>query len=287
MTDERKGELFVVAGAVLWASFPVVTILSYNHLSPLTSLAWSTLIAAVFFGIIVTFKRKWHEVKNAKALKDILLASSIIGLGFYLLFFFGLKYTSAGNAAIIALTEALFSYLLFNLYHREHISKEHIWGVILMLTAACIVLLPNVTSLRIGDLLILSAAFVAPIGNFFQRRARKQVSSEFIMFGRSAVAAIGLFILIFALGEQATVMDLRQSWLVLLLSGFLLMGLSKIFWIESIHRISVTKANAVSGSIKPIVTLLLAWLILRDIPTVWQISSVIPMFFGVIFLSKK
>ena len=47
---QTQGELFTVAGAVLWGLFPIVTRLSYATLSPILSLGISTIFAAVFFG---------------------------------------------------------------------------------------------------------------------------------------------------------------------------------------------------------------------------------------------
>ncbi|MBI2356020.1 MAG: DMT family transporter [Candidatus Doudnabacteria bacterium] len=79
---------------------------------------------------------------------------------------------------------------------------------------------------------------------------------------------------------------MRQSWLVLLINGLIMLGLSKIFWLEAIHRISVVKANALS-SMGPLATLFFAWIILRDAPTSWQLLSIVPMIFGVVLLGEE
>jgi hypothetical protein len=49
ISEERKGEIFIFFEALLWSLFPIVTILSLNTLSPITSLAWSTFFASIFF----------------------------------------------------------------------------------------------------------------------------------------------------------------------------------------------------------------------------------------------
>jgi drug/metabolite transporter (DMT)-like permease len=64
------------------------------------------------------------------------------------------------------------------------------------------------------------------------------------------------------------------------------LGLSKLLWIEGIHRISVTKASALS-SMSPLLTLLFAWLLLGNVPSIFQLVSFIPMFFGVLLLSQN
>jgi len=59
LNKERQGELFIFSEVALWALFPVITILSYNQLSPLVALAGSTLFAAIFFAIVLSIRKKW------------------------------------------------------------------------------------------------------------------------------------------------------------------------------------------------------------------------------------
>lgn len=286
MHQERQGELFILAGASLWGLFPIITILSLNRLEPLTSLAWSTLCATVFFAIMISFRKRWREITNPTALKFILLNALFIGVLLYGFIFYGLQNTSAGNAAIIGQTEVFFSYIFFHLWRRDFIPPAHIIGAVLVLLGAVIVLSPSFTNLQIGDLFILIGLFFAPFGNFFQQRARKLVSSETIMFGRSAISVPVLFVGALLLGEHSGSTDLKYSFVYIGINGLFLLGLSKIFWIEAIHRISVTKANALS-CINPLFTLFFAWLILHDTPTSWQLLSFIPMSVGVLLLGTK
>lgn len=282
----RKGEIFIILAVLAGALFPVITILSYNTLSPLVSFAGSTFFAAVFFAVVLTIRKKWHELKNKAALKDVLLTTLIIGIIYYLLFFFGLRHTSAGNASIIVLTEIFFSYFFFHVWRKDHLPSEHKIGIVLMATGALIVLYPTLEGFTGGEILILIASFIAPLGNFFQQRARRMVSSESIMFVRSLIGTLFIFSLILIFKQSISYPDLKSSIIPLLINGIFLFGLSKIFWIEGIHRINVTKANAL-GSISPLFTLVFAWILLKDIPTVWQLLSLAPMTLGVIFLGMN
>lgn len=286
LTQERKGELFIFFEAVLWGLFPVITILSLNSLSPLVSLGWSTLFAALFFAVVLSVKKKWHEIKNVPALKNILWATFFIGITYYLLSFFGLRYTSAGNASIISLTEVFFSYLFFQVWRKDSMPVWHVIGAILVIAGALIVLYPNVTQFRLGDILILGAALVAPFGNFFQQKARKIVDAATIMFVRSLISTFIIFILAYLFKADPFHFNLKGALLFLVINGVLLLGLSKILWIEGIHRISVTKSNALSG-ISPLIALLSAWVFLHNLPTIWQLLSFIPMGLGVVLLGAS
>lgn len=286
LDQEKRGEIIIFLEAFLWSLFPIITILSFKNISPLISLGWSTLFATIFFAIILTIKGKWKEIKNKEALKDILLVTFFLGILYYLLYFFGLRYTSAGNASLIALTEIFFSFLFFHIWRKDYISFNHIMGAILILIGAFIILYPNFSEFHLGDILILTAAFIAPFGNFFQQRARKKASSESILFIRSLISAPVIFLFAYLSQADFAIVDFKKAVIFLIINGFFILGLSKILWIEGIHRISVTKANALN-CMAPLLTLLFAWPLLHNIPTMFQLFSFAPMFFGVILLGKN
>ncbi|HMK74557.1 MAG TPA: DMT family transporter [Thermodesulfobacteriota bacterium] len=283
---ERQGESFILLQALLWSLFPVITILSYGLLPPLISFGWSTLFATLFFGGVLTLRHRWGEIRDRSSLRNILWATLFLGILYYGLVFFGLRYTSAGNASLIAATEMFFSFIFFHIWRRDFISPKHILGAIFMLIGVFIVLYPNTTKLHLGDLLILMATVIAPFGNYFQQRARERVSSEMILFVRSAISTPIVLLSACLLREKFSITNLKTSADLILINGLLLMGFSKILWVEGIHRISVTKSNALA-SIAPPLTLLFAWLILHNIPTRFQLLSVVPILFGVALLSMN
>jgi drug/metabolite transporter (DMT)-like permease len=283
MSKEKKGEIILFLQACLWGGFPIVTILSYNTLTPVVSLALSSFVATLFFAVMLTIKKKWHEVRDATALKDILLATVFIGIIYYLLEFIGLQHTTAGNGSIVAESEIFFSYLLFNLWKKDTLPFVHFLGALFMVIGSCIVLYPNLHSFNQGDLLILLAASIAPFGNYFAKRARKRVGSEAIMFIRSFISALFLFGLASVIHNTITLTAIKSSFLIICINGIVMFGFVKMLWIEGIHRVSVVKANALTST-APLFTLFFAWLILHNTPTIWQLSSFIPMFIGILLL---
>ncbi len=286
MNKELKGELFILSETLLWSLFPIITVSSLLFFNPIVSLAWSTMFASVFFAVLLTYKQKWHELKNFSALYDILWVSLLIGVIYYGIYFFGLKYTSPANASLIALTEVFYSYLYFNVFRKEKISSSHLKGAILIVVGALIILLHGFTwNFSKGDLIILIGVGVAPFGNYFQQRARKKVSSEAISFGRSLFTSLFCILLSTLLGYQL-VFDFHWHELsFLLLNGFISFGLCRILFLEGIHRISVTKAIALS-SVGPLFTILFAWLFLHQIPALFQFIAFIPLTLGLVLLSK-
>jgi drug/metabolite transporter (DMT)-like permease len=286
MSEQRKGEWLIFFGGLLWAFFPVITVLTYRSIGSATSLLWSDIFATVFFAAFMLYRWKWGELRNTLLWKYGLLIAFFIGVVYYSLIFIGLEFTSPGNVAIIALIEVFTSYLVFNVYRREPISTEHILGAILMVVGAGIVLVRDFAGLNIGDFFVLAAVCFAPMGNVFQQKARCIASSESIMFVRSLLAIPALAALAYFLGAHASFVDFRASLPFLLVNGVLLLGLSKLFWIEAIHRISVTKGVALS-SIIPFLTLLIAWVVLSQVPNVWQLVSLVPLTIGVLLLTDN
>lgn len=285
LNNERKGELYIIGGTLLWGLFPVLAYISYTNVSPFISLSVSSLFAALFFAAILTIRHRWSELTNIRALTYSLYATFFIGVIYYLFYFLGIRYTNPGNVSILALTEVFFSYILFHVWKKDYIPKEHIMGAILMILGALIVLAPSVGTFRPANLYILAGAAIAPLGNFFVQKARKLVSTETIMFTRGLVGSIVIFLLSFPFGATNSASDIKQSLFFLIINGLLLLGVSTFFWIEGIHRITVTKANALS-SLSPLVTLLFAWMFLKTAPTSWQLISFVPLFFGVLLLGK-
>src|SRR3989344_4296734 len=258
ISEQRKGELLIFFQALIWGMFPVITVLAYAEVLPLTALGVSTCFSSAFFDLVLTKRGKWREVLDSRAFWDVLLGTLFLGILFYVLFFLGLKHTSPGNAGIIASTEVLFSFVFFHLWRRDSIPTSHIFGAVLMMLCAVIVLYPSFTHLRTGDFL----------------------------FFRSVVSGSVVLFFVYFTSGPSIFSGAKGAFWVLLLNGVLVLGLGKVLWVEGIHRISVTKANALS-MISPLLTLIYAWVLLNQSPTIWQLSAFVPLFFGTILLSRK
>jgi len=284
---ERTGELFIIAETLLWSLFPVITILTFGTIMPLYSAAISTLVAAAFFAGVLTVKRQWHHLLRRQAWGSILLASLFIGLLFYVFMFTGLRYTTAGNASILGLMEVFFSFVILGVILRhEPLLPAHLLGGILMVIGAGLILLPDMSGWQQGNLLVIAATFFAPWGNKYAQQARKMVSAEAIMFCRSILG--GLFLLLFAsfFETAPSWAALRASTGFLLVNGVFLLGLSKIFWLEGIARLPITKAISL-GSLAPAFTLTIAYFVLHEQVTAMQVLGFLPIAFGVYLLTKR
>lgn len=286
ISEKRKGELYLYPNIVVWGLFPVMTAFSFTQVPSLLSYAWSLLFATLFFSLTISLRGKWNEIRNLELWRHTVFILLFIGIWYYGFYFVGLSLTTPGNAAIISLFEVLTSVVFFHILRRDHISREHVAGAALMILGALVVLGRNFSHVNLGDLFILCATLASPIGNLFQQRAREVASSDMVMFLRSATTIPFALALAYLLGMQAPLIDVRAGLVVLILNGVLFLGIQKVLWIEAIHRISVTKAVALS-SLAPFVTLVAAWAVLNQSPTVWQLASLAPFVLGTLFLTDQ
>ena len=285
MTETQKGHLYIIFEGLIWALFPIVTILGLKNMPSIVGLFWATSFSALFFLALMIYRNKWSELKNLKVWKYSLGVAIFIGVIFYGLFFYGLTKTVSTNGAIVGLFEVVTSFLFFQIFKKQQIPKKYIIGVILATIGALLIFIPKFGHFYVGDLFILLATFFAPIGNWFQQKGRMIASSETIMFVRTLITSIFLFIfsLLTNLSPVAHLSNKTIWWI--LLNGILIFGISKILWIEGIHRINVTKALAIN-SLSPFFTMIFAFIIIGDSPNYAQLFSLPFLIIGVFLLTN-
>ena len=288
MSEKQKGELSLYGQVLLSALFPVITVLTVSAISPLYAAAIGTGLSALFFAAVLTVRRRWLLPQSRTVWIDMLLATCFNGIVFYTLIFIGYKYTSAGNGAVMSLMEVFFTFLIVNLLVKhERFVAIHAAGGLLMAVGALFILISKWNgNVHSGDLLIVLATMSAPIGNIFAKRARRQSSAEMLMFVRSVIGAFFLFLLAAGFESAPTLPTLVSLWFPLLFSGFLYLGLSKLLWVEAIHRLPIAKTISLSAINIPL-ALLFAWMFLGQSPTTEQIVALLPMIGGMFLLLKR
>lgn len=288
LSEKQQGEFAAYGAALLWSFFPIVTVLTVSSLPPLYSAAMGTALSALFFACMLAWRNHWAELRTRTAWRDMLLATFFIGIVFYALVFFGYRFTTPGNGALVSLLEILFTFVVVHLlWKHEHVVPVHALGGAFMFVGAAVILLPGRSEgWNVGDILILLATLSAPIGNIYAQRARRLVSADTLMFVRSVLSALFLFALAILLEPVPAFSAIRASVWLLLLNGILLLGLSKILWLEAIHRLSIAKTVALTA-IEVLLTLVLAYVLLGQAITTEQALSIVPMLLGVFLLTRK
>lgn len=285
LTPNQRGEAYALTLTLIEAWFPIFAFFSVSALGGLHAYFFSLLFAVFFLAGWWLMRRKYFEIKNTRAYRDLALTSLFI-TSLFALTFVGLQYTSANNVAILLFLQILFSYLFLGRKPGEQLNKKQTFGAALMTAGALFVLFPENFKLQLGDALVLMAAMIAPIANIYQKRARAQVSSETVLLTRSVIALPFIYLLAWLFEPSVTWLQIQEQWLWLGLTGFLVFFISKILWVEAIYLLPITKVNALFA-FAPLMTMLLSYLVLHEVPTWSQIVGVIPILLGSYLITRN
>ncbi|WP_373035425.1 DMT family transporter [Sulfurimonas sp.] len=284
MTKEREGELLMIGLSILESWFPILSIIAISHIGALHTYAFSLFVSLFFFLIIMIKKKLFVELKNTDAYKDLILTSFWITTLFTLVFI-GMQFTTAGNMSVIIFMQLFFSYLYFNVFGKEKMDFIHSIGAFIMGIGALIILIPDNMVFNKGDLIILIAAVIAPLANLYSKRARFFCSSETILGFRTIIALPVIALLAWIIEPKITLDDTQKALPQVFLIGLLIFGISKILWMEALHRISITKISAMIALVPPM-TLFFAFIYLDEIPEFRQVLGIIPILVGGYLLTK-
>ena len=287
LSPRRKGEISVLLSTVFWSLFPVITILTYSSLPPLTVGGIGALISSLFFAAMLTIRGRWPELAERRAWKGILFASFYTGIIYYTLVFLGLRATTAGNEAIVLLMEVFFTFLILGvlLKHEKLVARTALGGAC-MVAGALVILFPKASGWHSGDLLVLLATVFAPLGNKSVKDARRFVSAETIMFCRGIIGGATLLFLGAVTETWPPAHVFGSAIGFLLANGILTLGIPKILWIEGINLLPITKAISIS-SISPVLTLIIAFFVLHESITMVQILGLLPIITGMFLLTRQ
>jgi drug/metabolite transporter (DMT)-like permease len=274
----------MVGLAILESWFPILSIVAISKVGALHTYAFSLLVSLIFFLIIMIKKSLFKELKNKKAYKDLLLTSFWITTMFIFVFL-GMRYTTAGNMSVIIFLQLLFAYLYFNVFGSDKMDKIHTFGAFIMGIGAMIILFPKELVLNKGDLLILIAAAIAPVANYYSKCTREHCSSETILGFRTLFALPVVSLFAWIVEPKISYEDIYLSLPYVVLIGFLIFGVSKIMWMEALHRTTITKISAMMALV-PVLTLLFAYLYLGEEPEMRQILGIMPVLVGGYLLTK-
>ena len=277
ISREVKGEL-LMAGTVLAGSiFPVLIKFSAGLL-PVFFFAGVSMIIASFVALPFVIRKKF----NIKALPYMTISVFFIAFIFPVLIFAGQK-TTAGNFAILGNSEALFSFLFFGFLGIDKITKSRVMGATLLLFGVILVILNDFSGgLNVYDFLLILVCAFCPFGNYFQQKAVRMISPMIYFCFRSFLAGSVLLIISFST-ENIPTLEFSH-WKILLLTGILHFGISKILWLKAIRLIDFSKAISLASA-TPAVALIFAFFFLDEIPNYMQIIGLFAMLFGVYLMT--
>lgn len=284
------GERYILAGTFSYSIFPVLVNYSVGFLPPIFFAAVSTLGAAVLLLVylIVTQQFPFHVPRIAW--KYILGVTVFVVILPSILIYTGTQFTSSVNTAILLKTEVIFAIIICGLFFNEKITRNKLLGAVIALSGAYLVITQGTFRGNTGDLLIVLAAALYPFGNMAAKKAFPLVPAAMILFLRSFIGgAILLFISVLFESSVRTgsVLDMpHSSWMLITLNAAVPFFIAKLFWYEGMKRIEISQSIALSLA-GPAFSLVLAFLFLKEIPSLYQMAGFVIITAGLLVLTRK
>lgn len=215
---------------------------------------------------------KWPARRDALAL----LGLGTLGNGLYqILFILGVSRTRAGDAAIVTAASPAFIALIGWLHGIERIAARGVLGIVLSVAGIGAVAFGGAhgsdgTATLFGDALILCGAVCWSIYSVALQPYTRRVSGLPVAALTMAGGAIPLLV-VGALPIAATKWSALPglAWGAIAFSGLGALVIAYLFWYRGVRILGPTR-TAMYSNLQPAFAVLIAWLVLGEMPTFWQ-----------------
>jgi drug/metabolite transporter (DMT)-like permease len=278
-------DLMLVSMAAIWGINLSVVKYGTRVMPPTVYNGLRVTLAALALGAFTLATRERRPTRRDAA---ALLLLGLLGNGAYqLIFIEGLARTRAGNAALVLAASPALVALIGWLRGVERTSARGIVGIALSLAGMTLVVLAGAgvsagTSTLRGDLLVLVAclcwaAFTVLLKPYTDRVHGMHLAA--LTMASGAVLQLAFAIPNFGVTPWHDVGPL--AWLAVAYSGLGALGLAYYFWYRGVRLLGPTR-TAMYSNVQPIVALLVAWPLLGEVPTIWQVAGVVSIISGVL-----
>lgn len=279
-------DVMLVMMALIWGvNIPVVKY-GTELVAPLAYNGIRVLLATLaLFGIAALRQTRWPPARVALPLIGI----GILGNGLYqVLFIEGIARTRAGSAALLLAATPAFVALIGWLRRTERTRLRGIGGIGLSIVGIGFIVYGGATSAddtgsMLGNLLILAGTICWAWFTVLLKPYTHEVDAIHL----PALTMLGgvIPLLIVSAPSIAT-----TSWTALpsggyaaiIFSGLGALVIAYLFYYRGVRELGPTR-TAMYGNLQPVIALLVAWVALAEVPTVWQGLGTLAIMTGLLF----
>ena len=223
----------------------------------------NVIVAALLISTILTLK-EWKSLKELRRKEwgQLALIGFVGGSIPFLLFFTGLKMTTAAQGSLVHKTMFLWVAVLAGLSLKEKINRNVVIGGALLLAGNIVILKITGLSFGAGDLLILAATLLWAGEIVLAKRllARSPIPGRVVALGRMGFGSAFLLLYLLITKKMTLITGLSSSsWIWVIVTSALLFGYVFTFY-EGLKTVQASVATAVLLLGTVVTTLLeLAW----------------------------
>ena len=254
-----------------------------------------TAIRAVMVGLVfllISFATHGVSRKHLKQDWKYLAIIAVIGGALaFLLFFNGLKLTTAGRAAFLHKTLPIYAAIFAFIFLKEKITRKQLYAFALMFIGLLVIVASQIKPAdlwmnpQLGDALVIGATVLWALENVVARKVMKDGSGNFIVsFARMFFGGLILFGAALLTNKMGILFSLTaQQWNNIFVSVAVLFGYV-LFWYWSLRHINVSKASILL-LISPVVSLVVGNVWLKEPLPAVQLMGCMLILVGAYFVA--
>ncbi|MCU0452346.1 MAG: DMT family transporter [Bacteroidetes bacterium] len=261
---DRQAELLVVVVMTIWAANAPFAKLGLERLDVFLFNSLRYIVAFGALMVLLRSRTEWIPVQSADRwpLLRLGIVASII---YQLVYILGLRYTTAGNSAVLLSTSPLWTAVISARMHRERLSWPVLAGMALALAGIVVIVTGSGTRIEfggdavVGDLLSLAAAFLWALNTNLQKPLLARYPALQLTVISLGIGAVGLTLVATPSGFQQdwATLDLTGVWIAVI-SGALSIGIANVLWSYGVKRLG-PRRTAGYNNLVPVMTFAISY----------------------------
>ncbi|MBK7631721.1 MAG: DMT family transporter [Ignavibacteriales bacterium] len=274
---------------IFWGASFIATKFLLNELTPETIISMR-LILAIFLLLSIALMQKRNFAINLKSHSYIFILALIAVFHLWIQVT-GLKYTTASNTGWIIGTAPIFMALLGLIFFKEKINLIKVTGIVIATIGLLLLVgkgsLTNIDLIKNrGDLLVLSSAFTWGIYSMVNKKISLTYSPLMTILYLFIMMAIIIIPFTVSDATMKSVINLSSvGWIAILFLGLLCSGVAYVIWAYALREMESAKVGAYLY-FEPFVTVITAWIFLKEDITPLMILSGLIITAGVFLVNK-
>ena len=282
--------LLPVFAVIFWGSSFIATKYLLDELTPKTIISMRMILAISLLLVIALIQKRDFTIHLKSHGYIFILA--LIAVFHLWIQVTGLKFTTASNTGWIIGTAPIFMAILGLVFFKEKLNFTKISGIVVATFGLLLLVgkgdLANIDLIQNkGDLLVLSSAFTWGIYSMVNKKISLDYSPLMTILYLFIMMAV--IIVPFTLDESSinSVVNLSGvGWISILFLGLLCSGVSYVIWAYALREMESAKVGAYLY-FEPFVTVIAAWILLRENITLLMILSGLIITAGVFLVNKE
>jgi len=274
---------------VFWGASFIATKFLLDELTPETIISMRLILAIILLFTIALIQKRDFSI-NYKSHAYVLLLALIAVFHLWIQVT-GLKFTTASNTGWIIGTAPIFMALLGLIFFKEKLNVIKVSGILIAAFGLLLLVgkgdLTNIDLIKNkGDLLVLSSAFTWGIYSMVNKKISLNYSPVMTILYLFIMMAI--IIIPFTVNDTSIKSVINLSgvgWIAILFLGLLCSGVAYVIWAYALREMESAKVGAYLY-FEPFVTVIAAWIILKEDITLLMILSGLIITLGVFLVNK-